>query len=228
MQQAFQALRVISEAQTVQIVLAARPDELILKELSDACAGLQSNRADGLKTVILDFVEQTCATSTDSDLASLASARAAVRLLPQPVLAVVRSSLSTVACRLLAEADFTLVASEALLYIPKQGQANLAADEEQRVGGLAAVRLGHATWSASAGELHQELERILDLLRTKSALALRQAKAAVRLTQPDVPVTPEMLNQITRFYLTNVIATEDAQEGLQAFLQKRQPRWANR
>ena len=42
MQQAYQALRVISEAQTVHIVLATRPGELMLKELHTACEALQA------------------------------------------------------------------------------------------------------------------------------------------------------------------------------------------
>ena len=72
------------------------------------------------------------------------------------------------------------------------------------------------------------------MLRTKSALALRHAKASTRLNAPpDASATAtntqlEALHRINQFYLENVTATRDAREGLQAFLEKRSPRWQNR
>jgi enoyl-CoA hydratase/carnithine racemase len=128
MQQAYRALRVISEAQTVHIVLASRPGALMLAELSIASAALQTKSSGGIKAVILDFAGQASAHSADQpgSPAELARARTAVRAIPQPVLAVARAGLSPVACELLAEADFTLVAHEAELCLPESsaGSAN--------------------------------------------------------------------------------------------------------
>ena len=61
MQQAYQALRVISEAQTVHIVLATLPGELMLTELRAASEALQEKSSDGIKAVILDFADQLVA-----------------------------------------------------------------------------------------------------------------------------------------------------------------------
>jgi cyclohexa-1,5-dienecarbonyl-CoA hydratase len=73
------------------------------------------------------------------------------------------------------------------------------------------------------------------MLRTKSAMALRNAKASTRLAPAEnTPATSvasaqlEALHRINQFYLETVMATQDAQEGLRAFLEKRQPRWQNR
>jgi 1,4-dihydroxy-2-naphthoyl-CoA synthase len=227
MQQAYRALRVISEAQTVHMVLAPRLSELLLTELRTASESLQAQGGDGIKAVILDFVEQASAQSESQAESSelLASVRTAVRAIPQPVLAVARVALSAAACTLLAEADFTLIAHEAELYLPATLEG-----EDNRIGGIVAARLGYATWSTPVAEIQREMERILDMLRAKSAVALRHAKASVNMGgQPGIAGTPlETLSRVNRFYLETVLTTQDAQEGLKAFLEKRLPRWQNR
>ena len=71
------------------------------------------------------------------------------------------------------------------------------------------------------------MERILDLLRAKSAIALRYTKASVRLANNDHVTALEALQQVNTLYLTQLMQTHDAQEGLQAFLEKRKPNWKN-
>ena len=76
------------------------------------------------------------------------------------------------------------------------------------------------------------MERILDMLRGSSAIALRHTKASVRLATTDANTnTPktslEALQEVNRFYLVEVMQTADAHEGLQAFLEKRKPNWKN-
>ena len=196
----------------------------MLTELRAACAALQEKSSDGIKAVILDFgnpgEEQPGAAET------LEAARAALRAIPQPVLMVVRASLSAAACSFLTEADFTLIAHEAELCLP------VSRGGDNRIGGIVAARLGYATWSAPTADLNREMERVLDMLRAKSALALRNAKASARLSSASGADTPaaqlEALRQVNQFYLANVTATQDAREGWQALLEKRPPRWQNR
>ncbi|HEX7734829.1 MAG TPA: hypothetical protein VF458_08195 [Ktedonobacteraceae bacterium] len=226
MQQAYQALRVISEAQTVHIVLAARPGELLLAELCTACEALGAPGSSGIKAVVLDLAAQAGGQgeSLATDVA-VERARSALRAVPQPVLAVARASLSSAACTLLADADFTLVAHEAELCLPGAPESG-----DNRIRGAVAARLGYATWNAPAASLDLELERILDMLRAKSALALRHAKASARFAaSPNAGQTQlETLRLVNQFYLDNVTVTRDAREGPQAFLEKRPPRWQNR
>lgn len=233
MQQAYRALRVISEAQTVHIVLAARPTELILTELLSACMGLHAGDGDDLKAVVLDFVDQPEAaqegqsTTIPSEL--LVQVHAALKAVPQPVLAVARASLSEVSSQLIREADFTLFASEVSLFLPLATSESSTPDQEHdRIGGEAAQRLGLATWVTSAHTLGQELERILDMLRNKSSIALRHSKASVHLASQPASSPLEALQRVNQLYLDQVLHTEDAQEGRQAFLEKRQPQWKNR
>ncbi|HEY1349331.1 MAG TPA: enoyl-CoA hydratase-related protein [Ktedonobacteraceae bacterium] len=228
MQQAYQALRVISEAQTIHCMLTPWPTELLLTELQAACAALQAG-SDGIKAVILDFGGPEAGPHPPGVSPRLLPAVCqTVRAIPQPVLAIVRTSLAESACRLSAEADLILVAHEAEICWPARQEGKTAGEEELRLDGRAAVRLGYATWSAPAGDLDREAERILDMLRAKSALALRLAKAAVRTGQGSARPPQERLRQVNQFYLERVMATRDAREGLQAFLEKRQPRWQNR
>jgi enoyl-CoA hydratase/carnithine racemase len=229
MQQAYQALRVVSEAQTIHVILATQPGELMLTELQASCASLRAS-SDGIKAVILDFAAPAGSESARLPGASglLAGVCESLRAVPQPVLAIVRADLSEIACRLCAEADFTLVAHEAEICWPARGEDNARGNVDNRIGGLAAVRLGYATWAAPARDLDREAERILNMLRAKSAVALRLAKAGVRMGQQSTGTSLETLHQVNQLYLEKVMATEDAREGLQAFLEKRQPRWNNR
>ena len=71
------------------------------------------------------------------------------------------------------------------------------------------------------------MERVLDLLRAKSAIALRHTKASVRLSDAHDATSLEALEQVNKLYLTQLMQTHDAQEGLQAFLEKRKPNWKN-
>ena len=55
MQQSYRALRIIAEAQTIRIVLAPEPDELMLNELCVLCGSLHTESSSGIKAVVLDF-----------------------------------------------------------------------------------------------------------------------------------------------------------------------------
>lgn len=229
MQQAYRALRIIAEAQTIRIVLAPEPDESMLKELCIACESLHSESSSGIKAVVLDFnptatqlIRHSSQDAADRITTIVESACSAVRSISQPVLAVVRATLSQPALSLMQVADFTLVAEQAMLTV-----SNGKTGEEDTLAGLQAARLGYATWSAPASDISKHMERILDLLRAKSAVALRHAKASVRLAAKDHATRLEALQQVNTLYLIQLMQTHDAQEGLRAFLEKRKPNWNN-
>jgi len=87
--------------------------------------------------------------------------------------------------------------------------------------------LGYVTWSVPTQNVKKEMERVLVMLRGKSAVALRYAKASVHLGQADHVTKLEALGRVNTFYLTQVMQSADAHEGLRAFLEKRQPDWKN-
>jgi hypothetical protein len=234
MQQAYRVLRIVSAAQAIRIVLMSDPDELMLKELCMACSTLNSE-GSGIKAVVLDFKASAEAATTDQKIVApvvIDQASTAVRDVEAPVLVVVRGTLSAAANALVPAADLTLLADDALINIADTHRRTVAAPYT----GEQALRLGLVNWSVSASRVDAEMERILDMLRDKSAVTLRQAKASVRLAAvylehspaEEIPVHLEALKQVTEFYLTHVMQTTDAAEGLRAFLEKRKPQWSNR
>jgi enoyl-CoA hydratase/carnithine racemase len=235
MQQAYRVLRIVSEAQTIRMVLGSNPDELMLKELCTACTALNTESSSGIKAVVLDFKVGTEATTAAQGRIAqdvIGAACSAVREVEAPVLVVVRGTLSGAASALVSAADLSLVAHDALISI---------ADTHRQTGngpytGEQALRLGLTNWSVPAGNIDSEMARILDMLREQSAMALRLTKASVRLaahaqaagSEGDVPPHLAALKQVNEFYLTRVMQTADAAEGLRAFLEKRKPQWKNR
>jgi hypothetical protein len=229
MQQSYRALRIIAEAQTIRIVLAPEPGELMLNELSIVCDSLHTESSSGIKAVVLDFnptaaqlVTHSSQAKTDQEMAIEERAREAICTISQPVLAIARSTLSQPACLLTWEADFTLAADNAVLMIPNKEKG-----EEDTLTGTQALRLGYITWASSANDINKHMERILDLLRTKSAVALRHTKASVHLANTNHATRLEALQHVNTYYLTQLMQTADAQEGLLAFLEKRKPGWKN-
>ncbi|TMD69993.1 MAG: enoyl-CoA hydratase/isomerase family protein [Chloroflexi bacterium] len=232
MQQAYRVLRVVAESQTIRIVLMLRPNELMLKELHTACTDLKSENSRGIKAVVLDFksITETQLPHNATVLpAIIKQACLAVRDVEAPVLAVVRGTASAEVIALIQAADLTLVAHDAVL--PVRGMGD---DNNDTLTGEQAHRLGYITWSAPANLIDSEMTRILDMLREKSAVALRLTKASTRLdvsSQPqgrDAEARLEALKQVNEFYLSHVMQTADAGEGLHAFLEKRKPRWKNK
>ncbi len=227
MQQSYQALRVIAEAQTIRIVLAPEPDELMFNELCVLCDSLNTESSSGIKAVVLDFnptaaqlIAHDSQATIEHNSTIVRSAYAAIRALKQPVLAVVRATLSQAAYLLMTAADLMLVAENARLMISDE--------EEETLTGSQALRLGYITWSVSVHDINKNMERILDLLRTKSAIALCHTKASVRLAHANHATGLEALEQVNGLYLTQLMQTHDAQEGLKAFLEKRKPDWKNK
>jgi cyclohexa-1,5-dienecarbonyl-CoA hydratase len=89
-----------------------------------------------------------------------------------------------------------------------------------------AARLGMVTCVAADEELEDKLEGLLHQIRGMSAAALRLTKAALRRGADQGGVLA--LPQIEDLYLQDLMATADAREGIQAFLEKRKPVWSDR
>ena len=248
MQQAYRVLRIVSEAQTIRMILAPDPGELMLKELTTACTSLNTESSRGIKAIVLDFNAETHQGARDIPITNetmqaylagkkpesskeprrlptaVEAALASIEGIAQPVLAVVRATPSQAAWVLIQAADLILVAHDVMLTV-----SNTEIDNET-LNGLQAERLGYVTWSVPGPDIYKEMERILDTLREKSALALRLTKASTRLgqlAQSDQSSPLEALKRVNAFYLKEVMQTRDASEGLHAFLEKRRPNWKN-
>src|SRR5262249_44913940 len=83
---------------------------------------------------------------------------------------------------------------------------------------------GVVTWVAPRADLEREVDRwFAEWFAPKSAAALRHAVSACRLARLEhVRRAPPRLEQL---YLNDLMQTEDAVEGVTAFLQKRLPQW---
>ncbi len=88
-----------------------------------------------------------------------------------------------------------------------------------------AAQLGLVTFVATDDKLETALERLLAQFRGMSAAALRVTKRAL-LCGADLGVA-RALPRIEELYLQDLMATADAREGVQSFIEKRQPVWSD-
>jgi cyclohexa-1,5-dienecarbonyl-CoA hydratase len=89
-----------------------------------------------------------------------------------------------------------------------------------------AEALGLVTWRVETGELDSRLDAIREQLLSKSAAVTKLTKRAV-----DGRTAEEFeaaLAEAERIYLEELIQTQDMNEGLAAFLEKRPPDWKHR
>jgi len=76
------------------------------------------------------------------------------------------------------------------------------------------------------GELAQAMDALLNELKGKSAAVLRIALRGLReISQASFS---EALKLSERMYVDELLKTEDVEEGVRAFLDKRKPQWSHR
>jgi cyclohexa-1,5-dienecarbonyl-CoA hydratase len=89
-----------------------------------------------------------------------------------------------------------------------------------------AETMGLVTRVVRDEEVSAAVEALVDDLARKSPIALRFAKRALRYGRSPDPRAA--LRAVERLYLDELMATEDAREGIRAFLEKREPVWTGR
>jgi len=86
--------------------------------------------------------------------------------------------------------------------------------------------MGLVNLVAPAGGLEAALGRYVSLFTEKSAAALRIAKRALRAGEERG--FDAALRATERLYKEDLMRTEDAREGIRAYLEKREPQWKDR
>ncbi len=163
---------------------------------------------------------------------------------PLPTLAAVQGHALGGGCELVICCDMAIMAQEARIGQPEIRLASMAPVAALRlprlvgpahaahllfsgdqIGGRQAEAMGLVWRAVPRAELAQAVEEVLDGLRSLSAVALRINKRGLLLGQRG---WSEPMAEMERLYLEELMASEDASEGLQAFLEKREPVWRNR
>lgn len=88
-----------------------------------------------------------------------------------------------------------------------------------------ALRLGLVDEVVPHAELMPRTSALAETIASKSAVAVRRAKAAIK-ASARLPLSAGL--QYERALFLETIATEDKEEGVRAFLQKREPAWRDR
>jgi cyclohexa-1,5-dienecarbonyl-CoA hydratase len=90
----------------------------------------------------------------------------------------------------------------------------------------AAHSLGLINHLVGEGELEAKTEEVLGVLRGLSAPALEMSRRAI--TQAGGPGFDEALKRAEAIYLNELMMYKDPQEGVEAFIAKRPPRWKHK
>ena len=94
------------------------------------------------------------------------------------------------------------------------------------IDGHEALRLGLVNYLVPPAQLDAKAEEILSRLRELSTPALELTRRALDVGRGFS--FKETLDQVENLYLNELMKTEDASEGVRAFMEKRKPAWRNR
>lgn len=118
------------------------------------------------------------------------------------------------------------VACAALAALVGQKRAGELILTGRTISGAEAATIGLATRAFADEELAAAVDHIVDELSRLSPAALALTKKAVYAW--DATHFDKGLARAEKMYLEELIKTSDAQEGVRAFMEKRQPRWAGK
>ena len=89
-----------------------------------------------------------------------------------------------------------------------------------------ALRIGLVSYVVEGAQLEAKLQEILSRFRELSAPALEAARRALDLARGRT--FADALARVEDIYLNELMKTEDAHEGVRAFMEKRKPDWRNK
>ncbi|MDH3271517.1 MAG: enoyl-CoA hydratase/isomerase family protein [Gemmatimonadota bacterium] len=115
----------------------------------------------------------------------------------------------------------------ACILLPLLAPPSLAAElvySGSSIDATAAQRAGLVLRVTPDGELLDETMRLADSIAGGSAAALRHAKQAMRTGRGDLE---ERMRGASQIYVNELMATEDATEGLTSFMEKRPAQWSH-
>jgi len=121
---------------------------------------------------------------------------------------------------------FAPVASVLLPCLIPEKKASELLLTSRTISGIEAERLGLVNRVAPDSEVDAELESFRGELLNKSSAVLALARKAARL--PSRVAFEAALREAERIYVDELLKTEDVTEGLEAFLEKRDPQWKGR
>jgi cyclohexa-1,5-dienecarbonyl-CoA hydratase len=166
-------------------------------------------------------------------------------LLHQVTIAVVQGACLGGGCELASSCDLVIASEEsffstpeinvgcyppvALARFPSQLGYHRAAEmilTGKKISSREALTIGLVNRVAADADIDHALDSILQELKEKSRAVLRIALKGLRETF--LKNFSETLQRSEELYLSELLKTEDVEEGVQAFLQKRKPRWNHR
>jgi cyclohexa-1,5-dienecarbonyl-CoA hydratase len=89
-----------------------------------------------------------------------------------------------------------------------------------------ALRLGLVSYVVPQEQLGQKTQEVLARLRELSATVLEATRHAIDMGRGFS--LDEALAKVENLYLNELMKTEDAREGVRAFMEKRKPDWRNK
>ena len=121
---------------------------------------------------------------------------------------------------------FPPVAAIALARIIGEKRARALILTGESIDAATALQIGLVNYVVPAAELEQKTREVLGKLRELSASALEMARRAMDLGGGTT--FDSALAAVENLYLLELMKTEDASEGVKAFMEKRKPKWRHR